>query len=180
MFELSRWPHWARWLLAIPLAAAAFVAVQWVVAVLSIFDPLPKSWSDIWAQLVNSAISPTALVYVAARIVPRHAFAMAISMALFYACSSVVVFLMGYAYKIDESASVPWLILTFVLGLIGAAVACVLIHERAMEGQKRDVGANLAKVASPFPDRMSAASQTNCPAAFPLRSPPFSAPLRWV
>src|SRR5437016_420171 len=90
-------PDWARWLLVVPSALAAFGVVQVVVALILTLSPLQSfsPWlSDRVGELVNDSVGPYYFVYVGSLMAPTRKRLSAIVLA------TVFVILMASVYAL--------------------------------------------------------------------------------
>jgi hypothetical protein len=129
-----------RWILVLPVAMAAFVAVAFVLA-LGAYLPLPgdpPKWiQPALFQMLVSIVAPYVFVLAGAKTAPERRFAAGTALAAGYSIYAGYVMASGLAAgKYQETRT--WTIALFLLGVLAAAAACVqLWRDRGSKNEER-------------------------------------------
>lgn len=128
-----------RWILVLPVAMTAFIAVAFVLA-LGAYLPLPgdqPKWiQPALFQMLVSIVAPYVFVIAGAKTAPDRRFTVGVALATGYAVYAGYVMTSGLAAgKYQETRT--WTIALFVLGVLAAAAACVQLWRDRAPNDKR-------------------------------------------
>jgi hypothetical protein len=115
-------PNWLRWVFVIPAAILASLAVQMIIAVLSL--PLPAVLVQLW----NSWTGTIGLVVAGAMTAPAHRFVVALVLTVLNAVWLTVIVMLS---AISEQPTLPlwWLIVCSMIGAVSSVLVCVFFKE---------------------------------------------------
>ncbi len=130
---LSSIPAWARWALVLPAAAAAYIAIQILVAIGNSLTGLPEFFEKAYSQLINSIVGPLAFVYVGATVAPRQHFAVALVLTVAHAIVNAV---LVTAVLISGRHSDPaWVLVgACALGIAATIILCYQMRNAELKG----------------------------------------------
>ena len=112
---------WVRWLLVLPAAVGAFLGIQLVMVIVLWVEP------NRWAQLLNSLAGPFCFVYAGARVAPDKPTVVAVVLAVI--CATFYAVVVTKALVTHSYEPMGWLVLTSIVSVVAAIVACIQIHQ---------------------------------------------------
>ena len=138
MLKAEKPPGSFRWILVLPAAVGAYIAVHIVVIIGNLY--LTGSFGVYFCQFVNSVCAPYAFVLAGAKTAPRHGFAAGIALAVILAvlmggviAVSLIEARMG-VYTERHSDPLWWLVVSSVIGIAVAIAACIQLHADESRG----------------------------------------------
>jgi len=130
---------WLRWLAVLPAAVGAYFASQVVTGLLTevgYFFYAGRGFEDGWldrpdykSQFLCSIIGPYCLVWAGAKTAPRYRFVTALTLAVLHAVGNGSVVTLAIVRGMYQSASLWWLILSCVVGIISSIGACIQMRK---------------------------------------------------
>ena len=133
---IDGWPHWVRWMLVLPAGILAYIGVQVIVVVLSLFSQSWLSWLPDWAlQLINSALSGYAMVYFVAWMAPRGRVTVAVIFTVLLGIFAGISFMA--AGRVSTPGGPVILALAGVLTLAGGGFAALIVKEATAIAEAR-------------------------------------------
>jgi hypothetical protein len=116
-WKSSGMPDWLRWVLMLPAALIAYLAIQAGVGLASEMIPYPDSIQDLVSQFLNSVVGPWAFVYTGAKIAPQgRALHAAIGLAALFGVFIVAINVLIFVIR-PSTHPVWWIAGTSVISL---------------------------------------------------------------
>lgn len=127
---VERLPQPVRWILVLPAAIVAYIAVQVLIIVLGAISGFLNEggWPNWLYQLVNSAAGPYASVAAAAWIAPRAKFPTSVVIGVLNVLLALALILEALSKAAEQSDTWLLLALAGVLGVASSGFACYQVR----------------------------------------------------
>jgi len=112
-----------RWIAVLPAAVGAYCAIQVLVGLASYFNSGMNV--DYWSQLICSIAGPYCLVWVGAKISPRHRFATALTLVIVHAVVNILIVTLALVVTKRDLTSLWWPVVCGIAGITASILACM-------------------------------------------------------
>jgi uncharacterized membrane protein HdeD (DUF308 family) len=121
--------NWLRWVAVLPAAIGAYFGVQIVVGLAMVYANGLDDSPDYKSQLICSIVGPCSLVLAGAKTAPKFRFVTALTLTVLHAIYSGALVTLAMVRVATQSASLWWLILSGVIGIIASIATCIQIRK---------------------------------------------------